>query len=96
MRIGKPSVNRDEAERIAILAMTFLSEDDEILEQFLSLTGWTPAALQSEAARPAFLSAVLEFLLNDESLLLTFATNSGLEPALIPAAHRQFENNAFL
>jgi len=96
MKTAKNNVNRDEAERIAILAMTFLSEDDEVLGQFLALTGWTPAALQSEAARPAFFSAVLEFLLNDETLLLAFSTNSGIRPALIPAAHRQLEKNAFL
>ena len=70
-------------------ALGFLAGDPERLERFLGLTGWTPLSLKQPAATQALLASALEHLAGDESLLLTFAANAGLDPArVVEAAHR--------
>ena len=80
-----------DAELVAIKAVSFITEDETRLDRFLSLTGWTPDALRQNAAHPAFLAAVLDHLSGDESLLLTFAANTGTDPSLVGRALRAFE-----
>ncbi|GAB4234387.1 MAG: DUF3572 domain-containing protein [Methyloligellaceae bacterium] len=89
-------MNQGEAERIATQVISFLSQDDSILERFLALTGWTPAALRSEAGRSAFFTSVLEFLLSDESLLLAFSANSGTPPQAVTNAHSLLAKHTLL
>lgn len=81
------------AEYLAIQALAFLAEDTERLERFLTLTGITIDTLRQDAQNPAILSAVLEHLMGDESLLLTFAANNGTDPALVARAHRELEQD---
>lgn len=80
-----------EAEQIAIRAVAFITDDETRLARFLDLTGWTPDALKDGPGRPAFLQAVLEHLAGDETLLLTFAANGGIDPALVAHAQQVFE-----
>jgi hypothetical protein len=91
MTSGWRNPPREEAEHAAIRALTFLAEDEARLDRFLRLTGVSPEGLRERAARPAFLAAVLEHLLGDETLLLTFAANTGIDPAFIAHAHRALE-----
>ena len=77
-----------DAEHIAIQALAFLAEDPSRLSRFFSLTGMTPDALTSDAGNPAVLTALLDHLMGDESLLLTFPSNCGVEPADIARARR--------
>ena len=87
----KPSLEgsaHEEAELLAIKALTFLAEDESRLTRFLQLTGLSPVALREAAGEPAMLRAVLEHLLGDETLLLTFAANAGCDPASIARACR--------
>jgi hypothetical protein len=76
------------AKEIAIRALTFMTSDASILSRFLDVTGWTPATLASPGSRTAILAASLDYLMNEEDLLLTFAANSGLDPGEIALAHR--------
>ncbi len=78
----------DDAESVAVRAITFLTEDEDRIRRFLDLTGLTPSGLEVAAARRDFLRAVLEHLLADESLLMTFAANAALNPATVRQAHR--------
>lgn len=77
-----------DAETLALRALTFLAADGERLGRFLSLTGIGPAELRKTASEAAMLAGVLEYLLQDETLLLVFASEAGLAPESIPAAHR--------
>ncbi len=81
-----------DAEHLAIKAITFISGDEVRLDRFLSLTGWTPDSLKQDAGRPAFLMAILDHLSSDESLLLTFAAETGTDPALVGNALLTIEN----
>jgi hypothetical protein len=76
-------------EAVAIDVLTFLAEDPERLGRFLAITGIDPASLRRVAAQPRFLASVLGYLLEDESLLLAFASNRQLRPDWIATAHRR-------
>lgn len=83
----KPNLaDRDAAEHIAIAALGYLAADPEHLERFLSLSGLDPADLRRAAASPGFFAGVLDFILEDESLLLAFAADHGINPAAIVRA----------
>lgn len=76
------------AETIAISALAFLAGDEQRLGRFLALTGLGPAELKSQAQTPRILSAVLDHVLQDENLLLVFATSYRIAPELIAPAQQ--------
>ena len=84
-----PAAAVDDAGRIAIEALTFLAEDADRLSKFLAETGISPEELRAKAGDPATLAAILDYVLTDESLLLTFAANTGIAPDTIqPTRHK--------
>lgn len=87
------TLTRDEAKSLAIRALGFLAADETRLLAFLNVTGLTPAAIRQQASSPEFLSGVLDFLMSDNSLLLVFTANEGLDPNLIAAARRALMPN---
>ena len=76
----------EEAEAIAIEALSFLATDSTRLLRFLDLTGLTPQTLRTAAGSPGFLSAVIEHVAADPSLVETYAANSGREAGDIARA----------
>lgn len=88
MRAAAAKPTHQEAEAIAIAAVSFLAEDERRLGRFLDLTGWSLASLRSPDDRTELLSAVLDHLMGDESLLLTFAGNGGIDPGAVASARR--------
>ncbi len=88
MNLGKTGgLNEDTAQEIAIGALAFISNDPEQLGRFLSLAGIGPQEIREAAAEPGFLAGVLEFLMQDEQLLLTYTESAGIRPTMIAAAH---------
>jgi Protein of unknown function (DUF3572) len=81
-------VNRQDAEEIAIQALGFLAGDPEKLERFLALTGLGPENLRAAASEPHFLGQVMDHLAGDESLLLAFAANLGVQPTQVMQAQQ--------
>jgi hypothetical protein len=97
MRIGAttfdhPEVRRkmrqEQAEAIAISALSFIASDPERLDRFLAVTGLDPAALRAAAGAPGFLSGVLDYLCSDEPLLLAHAAEQDMRPETVAAAQR--------
>jgi hypothetical protein len=84
----RASLDREEAEKLAIGALSFLAADPERIGQFMTSTGYGLAAIRAEADSPQFLAAVLDFLMDDESTLLVFAAHSGCDPRDIGAARQ--------
>ena len=83
----KPArIAREDAEMLAVQALSFLAEEPERLGAFLSLTGIGPEAVREAAGAPSFLAGVLEHILDNETLLLAFADNAGVDPAAIAQA----------
>ena len=73
-------MNRDEAQSVAILALSFLTRDQDRLERFMGWTGLAVDDLAEAVANPDLLGGVLDYLLTDEPLLLEFAADAGLAP----------------
>ncbi|MEP0520362.1 MAG: DUF3572 domain-containing protein [Hyphomicrobiales bacterium] len=84
-----PSDNSAEAEAIAIQALAHFAQDPETLERFLSLSGIAPNKIREAASSPGFLAGVLDFLMQNEAILLTFSANNGMRAETIASAHRQ-------
>jgi hypothetical protein len=87
-------MDAESAETIALSALAFLAEDLPRLGRFLALTGLGPGELRAEARQPRILAAVLNHLLQDESLLLVFAATTGVAPELVAPAHAILERQA--
>jgi hypothetical protein len=73
----------DTAETAALQALGFVAADDDRLARFMGLAGVSVDELKARAADPAFLGGVLDFVLEDEALLLEFCEASGLKPAAV-------------
>ena len=78
-------------EALAIEALTFLAQDSERLERFLTLTGIDPSTLRQVAGESNFFSSVLDHLLNDEALLLAFAAERRIQPEQVGLARHRLE-----
>jgi len=83
--------NRETSEQLAIEALSWLAGDPGALSRFLSLAGIGPTTLRTAAADPAFLAGILDFLLSDEELRLSFADNAGVKPERIGEARRALD-----
>jgi hypothetical protein len=70
----------ENAEAAALAALAYLLADDDRAARFLTMTGLAAAELRHHAADPAFLGGVLDFVLEDEPLLVGAAAAAGLRP----------------
>ncbi len=66
------------AEALALRAISWLFEDVDRSQGFLAATGAIPADLATQAAEPAFLAAVLDYLLSEDGLVTGFCDAAGL------------------
>lgn len=87
MRKSAAPFNRASAEAIGLKALAFLASEPARINRFLSLTGLDGSELRTSAGSAETLAAVLEFVLQDESMLLEFATNAAIPPTSIAPAH---------
>ncbi len=76
----------ENATEIATDALLHLSRDPEQVGRFLAAAGIGPESIRTAAEEPGFLAGVLEFLMGDEALLLTYCENASIRPTMIAAA----------
>lgn len=69
----------ERAEQIAILALTWLATNEDILPVFLGSTGANAEELRAQAENPAFLGSVLEFITMDDAWVIEFCDLEGLK-----------------
>lgn len=77
-----------EAEVMALNMLAFIASDEQRLGAFLNLTGTPPGDLPKLARDRHFLAGVFDFMLSDQSLLLTFAENQEMKPESLSRARR--------
>lgn len=85
LKPDKPST-QDDAATLAIAALTFIAQDPEQLGRFLALSGIGPESLRTAAREPGFLLGVLDHVSGDETLLLAFAADRGIDPLAVGSA----------
>ena len=73
-------MNTNEAELLAIRALSWIAERDELASSFLGASGAAADDLRARASDPEFLGFVLDFMLSDEDALLGFAEDAGIPP----------------
>ena len=88
MRSKRQPIDRDAAEAIALQGLAFLAAEPARVRRFLLATGIEPAEMRVRANTPELMSAVLEHLAADESLLLVFAATQKIAPESIGEAVR--------
>lgn len=80
------NLNRETSEDIALQALLFISEDTKRLSHFLKITGFSQKSIKENIMIPDFLIGVLDYLLSEDSLLLTFCSNKDIDPAIVEPA----------
>jgi hypothetical protein len=70
---------REQAEELAIAAFGFLAADSDRLSRFLTIVGIDISTLREATRDPDFLAGVLDHICGEETLLLAFATERGVE-----------------
>ena len=84
----KTGIDVKNAENIAIAAFGFLASEPEYFSRFATITGIDIADVAEIAGSTEFLSAVLTYMLSDESLLLSFCQNNDLLPETVNTAYQ--------
>jgi hypothetical protein len=79
-------MNTDNAEAIAVDALSFLAADAARLRRFLDLSGLSPASIRAAAREAGFLLGVLDYIDADERLLKMFAEATGINPSIVAKA----------
>lgn len=78
--------NTGQAESTGAAAFAFLAAEPEYFSRFADITGIDLTDLKQVAGSTDFLAGVLEYLLNDESLLLNFCENNNIQPEIVQKA----------
>ncbi|ABS64421.1 conserved hypothetical protein [Parvibaculum lavamentivorans DS-1] len=85
---GKSPMERDQAELLAIRALGHIAADEDLLGDFLALSGLAPDELRARAGDADFLGGVLDYMLADEARLLAFCEAEEVKPQWPAAARR--------
>ena len=95
MRAPLKRITRDEAEAVALSALSYITTHEEVLGRFLSMSGLEPGTIRHAAASPGFLAAILDYVASDEPLLLALAKELDARPERIMEAHRTLSPSEF-
>jgi hypothetical protein len=90
-----PKMDKESAAAIALQVVSFLASDEDRLSRFLSLTGTGPGELRHSLAEESFQAAVLDYLMQDESLLLVFCAEHGVDPLVMFPAQQLLSGGDF-
>ena len=85
-------LSTNDAEVLAISALTETISDERRAKRFLDLTGIGTDELRARAADPAVLAALLRFLEAHEPDLLAVADALDVQPDALVAARRELED----
>jgi len=86
------NLSAEYAETIAAQALGFIASDPARLGRFLAESGLGPANVREAARDPAFLPAVLDFILAHEAELLDFATQLNIDAKYVGIARRALQD----
>ena len=70
-------------------ALAFLANNVELLSQFLVQTGVGPDEVRTRKNDPEFLGHVLDFLLQNDEMIIAFSEFAGVVPDLVVVARHK-------
>lgn len=70
-------------DEIADICLAYLVENPEQLADFMSITGWSPTALQRAARDGALAPGLLDYVVQNEPLLLAICQSASLNPEAV-------------
>ncbi len=73
---------------LVVEVLSFLGEDPERLERFLTLSGLSVGDVRRVASMPGFAESLLDHLCSDERLLVVFADTKDYDPTAIDQARQ--------
>ena len=76
----------EEAQAIAMAGLAMLADQPERMARFLAVSGVEPAQIRGLAETADFQAAILGHIRSDESLLLVFVAQLGIEPIRVSEA----------
>lgn len=71
-------MNREQAEIIGIKALGWLAAEEDLVGQFLNMSGSTADDLRNRAQDPEFLGYVLDFLMLSDETVIAFCEADNL------------------
>ena len=74
------AMQQEEAEILALKALSYLAGIDEMMDRFAALSGMGPNDIMERAQDPEMLAGVLDFFLFDEALLTEFCEAHEINP----------------
>lgn len=86
--LSKSPISRENAETIAAIGLGFIASEPDYLSRFLALTGLDASDLRAASNEPAFLTAILDFLMGDEKTLVAFSQASNTNPEHVAIARQ--------
>ena len=81
-------MTQEHAETLALRALAWMAGQEGLLEGFLGTSGASADDLRERAGDPAFLVAVLDFLMGDDATVIGFCDHEGV-PYDAPMRARQ-------
>jgi len=72
------SYSPEQAEIVALQALSWLASDEDLLAVFLGSSGASVDDLRSRAQDAEFLGSILEFLMNDDAWVMRFCDSVDL------------------
>ena len=80
-------ISPDEAELLAIKALSYMADSEGTLDRFAAESGVSEGDIRQHIGERPFLIAVLDFLMANEALLVEFAEGQKIDPRLVGLAH---------
>lgn len=73
-------ITTNDAETIALRALTYVAQEEKVLQSLIAQSGMSSSSLQERLHDPDFLGGILDFLLSNEKLLVDFCEIEKLSP----------------
>jgi hypothetical protein len=83
----KSSQKTPETSIIALNLIGFIASSESHLERFQGLTGISIEDLKSRAPDPKFHIFILDYVMQDEPLILEFSAAAQISPTVLQSAH---------
>lgn len=80
------NMSAEQAQSVAIDAISFLAGDPPLLGRFLAMSGIEPDQIREAAEAPGFYAGVLQFIAAHEPTLLAFAGAADVAPETVLTA----------